>query len=138
VIVFDQASKWSVLAFLERGSVVEVCKYVNIILSYNLGTSFGLLSPATETQRCLIIVLSVLCISFLIYVFCKLRVITEKVLCGALIGGAISNLIDRFIHGGVVDFVDAHYEGWHWPAFNVADSVISLSAIFLIITSLRR
>jgi signal peptidase II len=138
VIVFDQATKWSVLAFIERGTVIRVCKYANIVLTYNLGTSFGLLTPGTEAQKCMIIVLSIILVIFLVYVFCKLATIIEKVFCSLLIGGAIGNILDRFIHGGVVDFIDVHYEDWHWPAFNIADSFITTSAVMLVIVSLTR
>ncbi|MDR1609239.1 MAG: signal peptidase II [Holosporales bacterium] len=138
VVVFDQATKWSVLAFLERGTVISVCKYANIVLTYNLGTSFGLLTPGTEVQRCMIIAVSIILVAFLVYVFCKLPTIIEKVFCSLLIGGAIGNIIDRFVHGGVVDFIDVHYEDWHWPAFNIADSFITTSAVMLLIVSLIR
>ncbi|MDR2458855.1 MAG: signal peptidase II [Holosporales bacterium] len=138
VVVFDQATKWSVLAFVERGTVIRVCKYANIVLTYNLGTSFGLLAPGTEVQKCMIIMLSIILVIFLVYVFCKLASIIEKVFCSLLIGGAIGNIIDRFVHGGVVDFIDIHYEDWHWPAFNIADSFITTSVVLLVIVSLTR
>jgi signal peptidase II len=138
VVVFDQATKWSILAFMERGTAIRVCRYLNIVLTYNLGTSFGLLTPGTEAQKCMIIALSIMCVIFLSYVFCKLATIIEKVFCSLLIGGAIGNIIDRFVHGGVVDFIDVHYEAWHWPAFNIADSFITTSAAMLVIVSLMR
>jgi signal peptidase II len=73
---------------------------------------------------------------FMLYLFFKLRTASEQILCSLLIGGAISNLLDRFFHGGVVDFIDMHYMNWHWPAFNIADSFISCSAIGLILCNL--
>jgi signal peptidase II len=138
VAIFDQATKWSVLAFMERGSAIRVCKYANIVLTYNLGTSFGLLSPGTKSQVHMIIMLSILCVIFLTYVFCKLTTFAEKILCGLLIGGAVGNIIDRLVHVGVVDFIDLHYGDWHWPAFNVADSFITISAVMLVIISLTK
>ncbi|MDR1365439.1 MAG: signal peptidase II [Holosporales bacterium] len=138
VIVFDQATKWSALAFIERGSVVKVCKYVNLVLTCNFGTSFGLLTPGTEAQKWMITALSILCVALLTYVFCRLTTIIEKMFCSLLIGGAIGNIIDRFAHGGVVDFIDLYYEDWHWPAFNIADSFITASAVMLVIISLKR
>jgi signal peptidase II len=57
-------------------------------------------------------------------------------LCSLVIGGAIGNLLDRFLHGAVVDFIDVYYKDWHWPAFNVADSFISVSIVCLVIFNL--
>lgn len=136
VIIFDQATKWSILAFLPQGSTINICPFLNLVLTFNFGTSFGLLSPSTIIEYYMIIALSVLCIIFLIYVFIKLKNTIEQILCSLLIGGAIGNLIDRFFHGAVVDFIDIYYNNWHWPAFNMADSFISCSAIGLLIYNL--
>ncbi|MDR2598378.1 MAG: signal peptidase II [Holosporales bacterium] len=137
IIVFDQATKWSVLAFLYPGQVVDVFpSFFNLVLVMNSGTSFGLLSPHTRAEFYLIIVATILCTLFLFYLFFKLRTVIEKVLCIFITGGAIGNLIDRFCHGAVVDFIDLHYKGWHWPAFNVADSFISIGAISLLVYNL--
>ena len=136
VIIFDQATKWSVLAFLPQGSIINICPFLNLILTFNFGTSFGLLSPDTIMEYYMIIALSILCIIFLIYVFIKLKNTAEQILCSLLIGGAIGNLMDRFFHGAVVDFIDVYYNNWHWPAFNIADGFISCSAIALLIYNL--
>ena len=133
VIVFDQASKWSILAFIPTGTVINIFPSVNLILTFNFGTSFGLLSPNTMVQSYMIIGLTMLCLIFLIYVFFKLKTTTEKILSSLLIGGAIGNLIDRFYHGAVVDFIDVYYNNWHWPAFNFADSAIVCGACLLIL-----
>ena len=136
VIVFDQASKWSILAFIPTGTVINIFPSVNLILTFNFGTSFGLLSPNTMVQSYMIIGLTMLCLIFLIYVFFKLKTTTEKILSSLLIGGAIGNLIDRFYHGAVVDFIDVYYNNWHWPAFNFADACISCSVIYLLFYNL--
>jgi signal peptidase II len=136
VVIFDQATKWSILAFLPMGTLVNVCPCVNLVLTFNTGTSFGLLASTTVIHYYLIIALTILCILFLICMFVRLRTIVEQVLCAFIIGGAIGNLLDRFFHGAVVDFIDLYYETWHWPAFNIADSFISTSAFLLIIYNL--
>ncbi len=136
VIVFDQASKWSILAFIPTGTVINIFPSVNLILTFNFGTSFGLLSPNTMVQSYMIIGLTMFCLIFLIYVFFKLKTTTEKILSSLLIGGAIGNLIDRFYHGAVVDFIDVYYNNWHWPAFNFADACISCSVIYLLFYNL--
>jgi signal peptidase II len=136
VVVFDQAVKWSVLAFLYPGQIIEIFPSFNLVLMMNAGTSFGLLDPHTLLQSHLIIILTILCILYLIYFFLKLNTICERVLCAFIIGGAIGNLLDRFFHGAVVDFIDLYYKEWHWPAFNVADSFISIGVISILIYNL--
>ncbi|MDR1034368.1 MAG: signal peptidase II [Holosporales bacterium] len=137
VIVFDQATKWSILAFLSPGQVDCVFpSFFNLVLVMNSGTSFGLLAPHTVSELYLLIISTILCILFLIYLFFKLKTIFEKVLCVFISGGAVGNLIDRFCHGAVVDFIDLHYENWHWPAFNIADSFISVGAISFLVYNL--
>ncbi|MDR0640168.1 MAG: signal peptidase II [Holosporales bacterium] len=136
VVIFDQATKWSVLAFLDPGTVINVCPSVNIVLILNPGTSFGLLSPHTSTEYYLVIILTILCIILVGYVFFKMKTQTEQVTCALILGGAAGNLIDRFAHGAVIDFIDLYYEGWHWPAFNIGDSFISGGAILIILYNL--
>ncbi len=135
IVIFDQASKFSVLAFLPRNACVNIFTGLNMVLIFNFGTSFGLLSPNTVIEYYLVIGIAILCLLFLIYIFCKTKIFSEKILCSLIIGGAIGNLCDRFLHGAVVDFIDVYYKDWHWPAFNIADSFISVSAILLIFTS---
>ncbi len=136
VIIFDQATKMSIMAFIPETHIVPIFKYLNIVLTFNFGTSFGLLSPNSEFGFYFIIILSIGCIIFLGYMFFYLRSISEKIYCSMIIGGAIGNLIDRFIHGAVVDFIDVYYQDWHWPAFNIADSFISCGTILLIVYNL--
>lgn len=128
VIIFDQATKWSILAFIPNGGVVRICPYFNLLLTFNYGTSFGLLSPNTILQSYMIIGLTILCLVFLFYVFFKLKTIFEKILTAILIGGACGNLLDRFFHGVVIDFIDLYYKIFHWLAFNFAKVCISWSA----------
>ncbi|MDR2075100.1 MAG: signal peptidase II [Holosporales bacterium] len=132
VVIFDQAAKFSVLAFLTPNSVINVFTGFNIVLVFNKGTSFGLFMPGIG----MIITLTIICLAFLIYMFFKLNNFSERILCSLVIGGAIGNLLDRFLHGAVVDFIDVYYKDWHWPAFNVADSFISVSIVCLVIFNL--
>lgn len=135
VVIFDQATKFSILAFLPRNACIDVFPGLNMVLTFNFGTSFGLLSPSTIMEYYLVIAITILCLLFLIYIFFKTKVLSEKVLCSLIIGGAVGNLCDRFLHGAVIDFIDVYYKNWHWPAFNIADSFISVSAILLIFIS---
>ncbi|MDR0552776.1 MAG: signal peptidase II [Holosporales bacterium] len=136
VVIIDQATKFSVLAFLPKNSVLSVFKGFNIVLTFNFGTSFGLLTPSTVMQFYMLVIMTILCIVFLIFLSFKMTNIFERMLCSLIIGGAIGNLCDRFFHGAVVDFIDLYYKDWHWPAFNVADSFISVSAVFLLVYSI--
>lgn len=136
VIIFDQATKWSILAFIPNGGIVKICSYFNLLLTFNYGTSFGLLSPNTIQQSYMIIGLTIFCLIFLVYAFFKLKTTFEKILTTILIGGACGNLIDRFVHGAVVDFIDLYYNNLHWPAFNFADICISCSVITLLLFNL--
>ncbi len=136
IIIFDQAMKFSALAFIPTGTVINVCPSINLLLTFNFGTSFGLLSPSNAMQYYLIIILTICCIIFISFVFSKLKTVFEKVLCIILIGGAVGNLLDRFLHGAVIDFIDVYYKNFHWPAFNFADACITCGVIGLILYNL--
>ena len=137
VIIFDQASKFSVLAFLSVNETLSICPFLNITLIFNRGTSFGLLSPTSGTEQNIVIAITIFCILLLLIFFLYSKKWSEKLLTSLLIGGAIGNLIDRFLHGAVVDFIDVFYKDWHWPAFNIADSFICMSAVLLLLLSCR-
>ena len=132
VLMLDQATKLSITSFINAGTFINICPHFNVVLTFNAGTSFGLLAPNNLSEYYLIIILSILCIVFLFYIFIKSYNSTEKIMYAILIGGATSNLVDRFLHGAVVDFIDIYYKTWHWPAFNFADMFICCSAISLV------
>ena len=132
-ITLDQASKWYMLAFIPINYSVAIFPWFNFVLYLNYGTSFGLLSPSNLFEFYSIITVSIFCIILLIYAFIKFNDPIEKISLSILIGGAIGNVIDRFIHGAVVDFIDLHYGELHWPAFNLADAFILCSTIYLIL-----
>ena len=135
-IILDQASKWCVLSNLNINSIVQVFTGFNLVLAFNYGTSFGLLSPNTMYGTYCLIGFSILLIIILLCAFFKFKNNIERILLSILVGGAIANLIDRIIHGAVVDFIDIYYKTWHWPAFNFADISITCSAIGLILYNL--
>ena len=144
-IILDQASKWIIISNLKINSIINVFTGFNLILVFNYGTSFGLLSPNTVFgllspntvygAYCLMVI-SVLLIIILLFAFCNFRNNIEKILLSVLIGGAIANLIDRIIHGAVIDFIDIYYKNWHWPAFNLADIAITCSSSCLVLYNL--
>jgi signal peptidase II len=113
---------------------VEVTPFFNLVLVHNRGAAFSFLSNAGGWQRELFIFIALAAAAWISWLLRRHAGETRFALALALIlGGAIGNVIDRVLHGAVVDFLDFHALGWHWPAFNVADSGISVGAVLLIL-----
>lgn len=132
VVVADQASKAWLTAVFKLGEGVALTTFFNLVFVFNQGAAFSFLAGAGGWQRWFFAVLALL-VSVYIAVMLR-RNAADGLLCTALalvMGGAIGNVIDRFTHGAVVDFLDFHASGWHFPAFNVADSAITLGVILL-------
>jgi len=141
VIVVDQGSKTLAESLLVIHEPVAVLPFFDLFLTYNLGAAFSFLSNAGGWQRWLFVILSS-GVSAFIVLWLRRVPRGEKTLACALalvLGGAVGNLIDRVLRsgGGVVDFIDIYYGTWHWPAFNVADSAISIGAAILVWSALR-
>jgi len=138
IIVLDQATKFAIADWLAGGRVVEVTSFFNFVLAHNAGAAFSFLAGAAGWQR---FFFSTIAVVAAIWIVVLLRQHAhETVFCLALsliLGGALGNLIDRVWLGAVVDFLDFHAMGWHWPAFNVADSAITCGAALIVIDSLR-
>jgi signal peptidase II len=132
VIFFDQVSKWLVLGTLQPGESRYVAPFFNWVLTFNPGAAFSFLSDAGGWQRWFF---TVLALGVSAWIVSMLRQnTTEFRLSLALtlvLGGAIGNVIDRIRFGAVVDFIQWHVAGYYWPAFNVADSAITIGAILL-------
>jgi len=135
-MLLDYVSKIAVLAFLAPGESRVLTPFFNLVLVFNKGAAFSFLAaePGWQTPffAAIAVVASVV-VSFLIYKHEK-----KTLFCSALaliLGGALGNLYDRIVYGQVVDFLDFHALGWHWPAFNVADSAITVGAGILIVES---
>jgi signal peptidase II len=142
VAVLDQLTKAIVLSQLAPGTHVDVVKgLVTLTLVMNPGLAFGLLGGVPVGWRWLVAALSLVALAVLARV--ALRVLPagtwlDHVAVGLIFGGAIGNLVDRVRFGAVVDFVDLHVHGYHWPAFNVADSAISVGVVLLAVRLLLR
>ena len=135
IVAADQLSKWLVLGFFEnRYPRVELTGFFNLVLVFNKGAAFSLFAQAAGWQTPLLAAFALaaaVIVSVLI-----VRNPGRGLLClglALILGGALGNLIDRVRFGHVVDFLDFHALGWHWPAFNVADSAISVGAVILIL-----
>jgi signal peptidase II len=138
VVVLDQISKAVITHQLMRGEGIEVTPFFNLVLAYNRGAAFSLLAGASGWQRSFFITLALAAIALILWLLRKYS--GQPLFCFALaliLGGAVGNLIDRALVGEVVDFLDFHAFGWHWPAFNIADSAITCGAALLIWDGLR-
>ena len=138
VLVLDVVSKHWVVSILLHGQQIPLTNFFNLVLTYNAGAAFSFLSDASGWQRWFFSGIAAAASILIVYLLRKHA--AEKLFCLALslvLGGALGNLWDRITLGHVVDFLDFHVGGYHWPAFNVADSAIFLGAMFLIVESFR-
>lgn len=133
VIVLDQLSKWVVLNQIQFGETIYVAPFWNWVLTFNPGAAFSFLADQPGWQRWFFSILA-LGVSGWIALELK-RHPEEKMMALALalvMGGALGNVIDRIRFGAVVDFIQWHAAGYYWPAFNVADSAITLGAVLMV------
>lgn len=138
VITIDQITKYAAVAALAGKAPVEVTSFFNLLLVYNRGAAFSFLAGAGGWQREFFTGIALVASAWIIWLLRRHPQQTLFCLALALIlGGAIGNVIDRLMIGAVVDFLDFHALGWHWPAFNVADSAITCGAALLIWDGLR-
>jgi signal peptidase II len=139
VVVLDQLTKWWILDQVMRPPrLIELTPFFNLVLVWNRGVSFGLFNTDSSWNG---YVLSGIAIAIIAVLLVWLRRVDRWMLAtaiGLVIGGAIGNVIDRVRFGAVCDFLDLHAFGYHWPAFNVADSAISVGAAILVVDALAR
>jgi len=134
----DQASKYAISASLRLGEVREVAPFFNLVLAHNRGAAFSFLSDAGGWQRALFIGIAVAATAVIVVLL--VRHSSERLFSAGLalvLGGALGNLCDRVALGHVVDFLDFHAFGWHFWAFNLADSAITVGAALLILDGLH-
>ena len=139
IILIDQFTKVLILGSFQLGDSRFVTGFFNIVRVHNTGAAFSFLAGAGGWQRWFFVGLGLVATIF-ITVMLK-RHGQQKLFAWALtliLGGAIGNVIDRLLHGYVVDFIQVHAGGWYFPSFNVADSAITLGAVLLIWDELRR
>lgn len=135
VLVLDQATKLLALASLVPGRPVSVIDgFLALTLVLNPGIAFGIFGATPPDWRWLVALLSLCALSILAVLSARLLPaggVPAALGLGLIFGGAIGNLIDRGRFGAVVDFIDLYWRGYHWPAFNVADSAITVGASLL-------
>jgi signal peptidase II len=135
VIILDQLTKYQASQQLILHEPVAIISGFNLTLMHNTGAAFSFLSQAGGWQRWFFIVLgSVIGFAILVWMI-KLPADKRWLSCtlALILGGALGNLWDRVMLGYVIDFIEVYYHGWYWPAFNVADSAITVGAAMLII-----
>ncbi|MDD1633486.1 MAG: signal peptidase II [Methylococcaceae bacterium] len=136
-VILDQASKLAIAGSMHLYQSIQIVPYFNLTYVHNTGAAFSFLSEAGGWQRWFFAGLA-LVISVVIAVWLARLKQHETLLAVALslvLGGAIGNLIDRLAYGYVIDFLDVYYQTWHWPAFNIADSAITLGVMLMLAES---
>jgi len=134
----DQASKTAISSSLRLGEVREIAPFFNLVLAHNRGAAFSFLADAGGWQRVLFIGIAVAATAAIVFLLARHS--SERIFSAGLaliLGGALGNLWDRVALGHVVDFLDFHAFGWHFWAFNLADSAITVGAALLILDGLR-
>lgn len=139
VVALDQGTKWMAEAALDPYLPVPLVPSLNLTLMYNEGAAFSFLAGAGGWQRWFFAGLATL-VTIALGVWLHRLKATERMTAigiALVMGGAVGNLIDRILTGRVVDFIDVYYADWHWPAFNLADSAITLGVALLLVATLR-
>ena len=137
VIVLDQATKHWMLAAFRPGEDLPLTPFASLVLAFNRGAAFSFLADGSGWQRWLFAVIAVAACAAMVWFLRRGGSALFSAGLALIIGGAIGNLYDRLALGHVVDFILLHWRGWYYPAFNVADSAITIGAAALIIDSFR-
>lgn len=139
LLIADQFTKVLILGYYQHGDATYVTSFFNIVRVHNSGAAFSFLASASGWQRWFFTAVGVGAALFIVHMLRShpgQKLFSFAMAC--ILGGAIGNVIDRLLHGYVIDFVDMHYAGWHFPAFNIADSAITVGAVCLILDELLR
>ncbi len=139
VVILDQATKALVIGMVKLQDTIELLPILDIVYLENTGAAFSILAQAGGWQRWFFIILG-LVVSIVLMVWLR-RIRAEQILLAVglslVLGGALGNVIDRVMHGYVVDFIYFHWRQHYFPAFNVADTAISVGAGFLLLDAFR-
>jgi signal peptidase II len=139
IVLVDQLTKIVVERTFDYGDVRPVTGFFNLVLTYNKGAAFSFLASASGWQANFLTGVGIAASLFILYLLAKHG--EQRLFSLALsmiLGGALGNVIDRLAYGHVIDFLDFHVGGWHWPAFNMADSAIVGGAMLLVLDELLR
>lgn len=139
IILLDQITKFTISRLFTYGETYPLTSFFDLVLAYNKGAAFSFLAGESGWQRYFFTGLGIAAAFFIIYLI--RRHAGQRLFCWALaliLGGAVGNVIDRLLYGHVIDFLDFHIRSWHFPAFNVADSAITIGAALFVLDELRR
>jgi signal peptidase II len=139
ILIADQITKFLIVDHYRLGDSTYITSFFNVVRAHNTGAAFSFLADASGWQRWFFTVIGIAASVFIIWLLRKHA--GQRLFSFALaliLGGAIGNVVDRVLYGYVVDFVQVHWGGWYFPAFNVADSAITVGAVCLILDELRR
>lgn len=139
ILIADQLSKVLVLGHFRLGDSRRVTSFFNLVRVHNEGAAFSLLADASGWQRWFFTAIGVGAAIFIVWMLKAhpgQRLFAFAMAC--ILAGAIGNVIDRLVHGHVVDFLQFHYAGWYFPSFNIADSAITIGAASMILDELLR
>ena len=139
LFIADQFTKVLILGYYKLGDSTYVTSFFNVVRVHITGAAYSFLAGAGGWQRWFFTAIGVIATLFILWLLRShwgQRLFSFALAC--VLGGAVGNVVDRLLHGYVVDFLDFHYAGWHFPAFNVADSAITIGAACLILDELLR
>ncbi|TFZ01405.1 signal peptidase II [Ramlibacter rhizophilus] len=139
ILILDQLTKALILGAYRLGDATYITSFFNIVRVHNTGAAFSFLASASGWQRWFFTALGIAAALFIVWLLrshAGQRLFAFSLAC--LLGGAIGNVVDRLMHGYVVDFLQLHYGGWYFPAFNIADAAITAGAVGLILDELLR
>jgi signal peptidase II len=137
VALADQGIKWLVQQSMAYGQSIEITPFFNWVHVWNRGAAFSLFADGGGWQRYFFIAIAFVVSVVLVKLIQDSRQRTEALAYAMVLGGALGNVIDRVFRGYVVDYLDFHWQSWHWPAFNLADVFIVLGVIMILATSFR-
>ena len=139
ILIADQFTKVLIVGYYQLGDSTQITSFFNLVRWHNTGAAFSFLAGASGWQRWFFTVIGLLAAAVIVWMLKSHA--GQKLFAFALaciLGGALGNVIDRILYGHVVDFLDFHWRGWHFPAFNIADSAITIGAVCLILDELLR
>ena len=140
LVIVDQFTKVLILGYYKLGDSTYVTSFFNVVRAHNTGAAFSFLADASGWQRWLFTGIAIAAVGFILWLLRSHA--GQRLFCFALaciLGGAVGNLVDRLMHGYVVDFLQFHWRNqWYFPAFNVADAAITIGAIGLVLDELLR